>query len=535
MDPRRQSQPGLIIPGLKIYRGPVATTPPTNVEHIGPAFVPHGITASSRESASRGNRSPTSGIITPPRLPFSFQLSPPRVTNPPGNSLSTQSSNKSTDSNVGNTIVPGIKSAPVPILGIPAQPNWSLETNAVTAKLAQLSFSHNFGTIPNQLILNWNGEYAGKLEESDIVGTFESDGDKYVKLRGHGEQMFMFSHITKPDAILVDQLKEFFGLPKLGTCFVDYRGKYFVLVRPHMVSINKQGIDAKLSIIGKCDSARFERWIKLSWLFRGLMGFSLNNYDDIRVRLPCIQPGYSSDGLFRPYQPFEAPTDIPYPIVGINGNIVGNSSGLSQKIMDTWFPGSAYYHFTKELLGITEDTTFEDVELFLQEKISLIVSTVNANVKKYFNVDYSDFIFDLINNIRSIIFNPSNLEQEALSKELKNKKHKILLSRPARAPSQRVNKSPTIPVLSGPANLPIPDNLSVGLDFTDVPEDQFGEYPFSQSLSFIPPYVSTPDRFKNVSIPCVVNGRYTNRPAGIMTCRGPLRRHQPGTIKSNRD
>lgn len=214
------------------------------------------------------------------------------------------------------------------------------------------------------LKIKWDGSHLGEFKHDIICGTCEINGDRYCKFNINDH--IFYAHIkTVTDNIscLVDELKELFGLRKLGTHTVRIHSKLYLLIKANTIKSatkNEMSIIEDISInkvaINPTDNVLFQREVQKIVVFRELLGISAGGRNIIRIR-------YDLDG--------------PYPLSYIENNIDYDKHKITLQIYRKWFADLSISDILPKIVNYGDDLT-ETIAQYRGE-IEKVITRVNKD------------------------------------------------------------------------------------------------------------------------------------------------------------
>lgn len=342
---------------------------PISVQPILPSF-------SAGETSS--NRSEIHGPVSPKPILFNFGsplFSPPTqiksppilapiIVSPVGPSLLNQStqSTKPSSTPVGQSSLTNLTG---PIDLFPKSSSIVVPHGITSPNFGPISSNSSVDKIRSIDLITFDGTFLGEIGHKDIEQDLvDSRGERFWLLRKFfGNHLVQVREISSIQTILVDEMKKSLGLPNLGTRWVIYSRKIYLIQQPYFLQDGRQVTDQTLEIVKNVESRRFKRLVQYTWIFRDIFALGSNFEKSIIIRRPfspelANQANSMIQGLdhcgFVPYKPF-VPPGIAYPICGLDGQIDITNSRLFSipvKIHEKWFRDGGYSRLLKEFLNI---------------------------------------------------------------------------------------------------------------------------------------------------------------------------------------
>lgn len=204
-----------------------------------------------------------------------------------------------------------------------------------------------FGNFQSKVSLDWTGTYLGEIQTLDLRDQFSDvGGNSYWTLRvNQQEYTCLFRRITSIDPLFIDEMKKFFGLPNMGTHYLKYQRKYYLLIRPHQIE-GVQTYDPKSNKYA-VEGRRFRKLMQYTIIFRYIFGLSQNFESSIRIRDSANKTNQTVQGIYgcgyHPFTPYQEPFDTVYPISGIEGRLFYcrlenmEKNCVPNRIWEKWF------------------------------------------------------------------------------------------------------------------------------------------------------------------------------------------------------
>ena len=181
--------------------------------------------------------------------------------------------------------------------------------------------------------LLWNGSYLGEIYEEDIKVEQEIGNSKYWCVKIYDQEVICIARtISSAIPCIIDELKEIFDIPKLGTHYLKYKHNLYILIRPRWtITTESNETIQEEETLKMCRSKRlnteeFRKKVREMYTFRDTLGITKTYDSSILVRWLKYT---DEEGLIR-YLPF--PMSFYEPNINMSDEMI-----LPQTVYDKWF------------------------------------------------------------------------------------------------------------------------------------------------------------------------------------------------------
>lgn len=210
----------------------------------------------------------------------------------------------------------------------------------------------------------WDGSYLGLITNRNIIDQIEYMDQRYWKLNLFGHiQICIIRQIADSSPCISDELKELFGLPKIGSHMIKYFNKFYLLLKP---KINNKGEIIKETSIAEIVSTTnqlFINQVQDIYLFRDVLGMTKTNDNSIIIR--CSNQKYIQ----------------PYPISFYENKIkpASDKQIIPTTVIAKWFGEYTLNDSARRIFNVSKISEIQEKCGNIYYQLNLIIERVDKN------------------------------------------------------------------------------------------------------------------------------------------------------------
>ena len=211
----------------------------------------------------------------------------------------------------------------------------------------------------------WDGSYLGRIGNHNILEQVVYTGIKYWRLRilGH-TKICIIRNITNLSPCIADEIKELFFLPKLGTHYVIYHSKKYLLIEARVDAKGKIIEEITIDKVDPNKNEKFVERVREIFVFREILGLAMTREKSITVRW--------SDKSYIP----------PYPVSFYENEMKPQDEFvcISSVVEKKWFGGIDVDDVVKQMLKIENNDDVSEKISYLRESITKIIERIDKDM-----------------------------------------------------------------------------------------------------------------------------------------------------------